>query len=51
MSEAIIKVEHLNKQFIVDKKPIQVLKDINLEVKKVNLSRSSATADVERAPC
>lgn len=34
MSEAIIKVEHLNKQFIVDKKPIQVLKDINLEVKK-----------------
>ena len=34
MSEAIIKVEHLNKQFIVDKKPIQVLKDINLEVQK-----------------
>ena len=34
MSEAIIKVEHLNKQFIVDKKPIQVLKDINFEVQK-----------------
>ena len=34
MSESIIRVEHLNKQFIVDKKPIQVLKDINLEVQK-----------------
>ena len=34
MSEAIIRVKHLNKQFIVDKKPIQVLKDINLEVRK-----------------
>ena len=34
MSEVIIRVEHLNKQFIVDKKPIQVLKDINLEVQK-----------------
>lgn len=34
MSEAIIRVEHLNKKFIVDKKPIQVLKDINLEVQK-----------------
>lgn len=32
--EPIIKVEHLNKQFIVDKQPIDVLHDINLQVKK-----------------
>ncbi len=32
--EPIIKVEHLNKQFIVDKQPIDVLRDINLKVKK-----------------
>lgn len=30
----IINVEHLNKQFIVDKQPIDVLHDINLQVKK-----------------
>ncbi|MGN0153672.1 MAG: ABC transporter ATP-binding protein [Lachnospiraceae bacterium] len=30
----IINVEHLNKQFLVDKQPIDVLKDINLQVKK-----------------
>lgn len=30
----IIKVEHLNKQFIVDKQPIDVLHNINLQVKK-----------------
>ena len=30
----IINIEHLNKQFIVDKQPIDVLKDINLQVKK-----------------
>ena len=32
--ECIIKIEHLNKQFLVDKKPIEVLRDINLEIKK-----------------
>ena len=32
--DCIIHVEHLNKQFIVDKQPIDVLKDINLQVKK-----------------
>lgn len=32
--ELIINVEHLNKQFIVDKQPIDVLRDINLQVKK-----------------
>lgn len=32
--EYIINVEHLNKQFIVDKQPIDVLHDINLQVKK-----------------
>lgn len=32
MSDPIIKVEHLNKQFIVDKKPMEILKDINLEI-------------------
>ena len=30
----IINVEHLNKNFIVDKQPMQVLKDINLQIKK-----------------
>lgn len=33
MNEPIIKVEHLNKQFIVDKQPMEVLRDINLEIK------------------
>lgn len=32
--EPIIKVEHLNKQFLVDKKPIEVLRNINLEIHK-----------------
>lgn len=30
--EKIIHVEHLNKQFLVDNKPMQILKDINLSV-------------------
>lgn len=34
MDDAIIKVEHLNKQFLVDKKPMEVLRDINLEIKQ-----------------
>lgn len=29
-----INIEHLNKQFLVDKQPIEVLRDINLQVKK-----------------
>ena len=33
-NEYIINVEHLNKQFLVDKQPIEVLSDINLQVKK-----------------
>ncbi len=33
-SEYIINIEHLNKQFLVDKQPIDVLKDINLQIKK-----------------
>lgn len=32
--EYIINVEKLNKQFIVDKQPMQVLRDINLHIKK-----------------
>lgn len=32
--EPIIKVEHLNKQFLVDKQPMEVLRDINLHIKK-----------------
>lgn len=32
--DAIIKVEHLNKYFLVDKEPMEVLRDINLEIKK-----------------
>lgn len=35
----IINVEHLNKQFVVDKQPMEVLRDINLQIKKVNLSQ------------
>lgn len=30
----IINIEHLNKKFLVDKKPIEVLRDINLQIKK-----------------
>ena len=30
----IINVEHLNKQFVVDKQPMEVLRDINLQIKK-----------------
>lgn len=30
----IINIEHLNKQFLVDKKPVKVLSDINLHIKK-----------------
>lgn len=32
MSDAIIKVEHLNKRFDVDKQSMEVLRDINLEI-------------------
>ena len=32
--EDIIKVTHLNKQFLVNKQPMEVLHDINLQVKK-----------------
>ena len=30
----IIKIEHLNKEFMVDKKPMKVLNDINLKIKE-----------------
>ena len=30
----VIRVEHLNKQFLVDKRPVEVLRDINLEIKE-----------------
>lgn len=33
-NETVINIEHLNKQFIVDKQSIDVLHDINLQVKK-----------------
>lgn len=33
-NEYIINVEHLNKQFLVDKQPIEVLRDMNLKIKK-----------------
>lgn len=33
-NDYIINIEHLNKQFLVDKQPVDVLKDINLHVKK-----------------
>lgn len=31
--DKIIKIHNLNKEFIVDKNPIRVLNDINLEIK------------------
>ncbi len=33
-TDAIINIAHLNKTFVVDKRPIQVLKDIDLRIKK-----------------
>ncbi len=30
----VINVEHLNKQFVVDKQPLEVLKDVTLQIKK-----------------
>lgn len=33
-TDYIINVEHLNKQFLVDRQPIDVLRDINLHIKK-----------------
>ena len=33
-NDYIINVEHLNKQFLVDKQPVEVLKDITLQVKR-----------------
>lgn len=32
--ENIIHVEHLNKQFIVDRQPMEILRDINLDIRK-----------------
>lgn len=34
ISEPIIKVAHLNKEFLVDRKPMKVLSDINLQIGK-----------------
>lgn len=34
LDKTIIKIEHLNKEFIVDKKPMKVLNDINLQIKQ-----------------
>lgn len=47
----IIEVTHLNKQFLVDKQPMEVLHDINLQVKKENSLPSWDTADAEKAHC
>lgn len=47
----IIKVTHLNKQFLVNRQPMEVLYDINLQVKKENSLPSWGTADVEKAHC
>lgn len=33
-NEVVLKVEHLNKRFVVDKQAIEVLRDINLEIYK-----------------
>lgn len=44
----IIEVTHLNKQFLVDKQPMEVLHDINLQVKKENSLPSWDTADAEK---
>lgn len=34
LDNTIIKVEHLNKEFFIDKKPMKVLNDINLNIQK-----------------
>lgn len=46
--EDIIKVTHLNKQFLVNKQPMEVLHDINLQVKKENSLPSWGTVDAEK---
>lgn len=44
----IIEVTHLNKQFLEDKQPMEVLHDISLQVKRENSLPSWGTADVEK---
>lgn len=34
MAEAVLKIEHLNKTFEVDKEKVEILKDINLEIEE-----------------
>ena len=46
--EDIIKVTHLNKQFLVNKQPMEVLHDINLQVKKGEFITSWGTVDAEK---
>ena len=40
-------INHLNKKFDVDKKQVEILKDINLTIKKVNLLLLWDTVAVE----
>lgn len=48
--ENIITVSHLNKEFVKDGTSFQVLKDIDLSVKKESLSQLWDTAAAERVP-
>ena len=47
----IIKIHNLNKEFVVDKNPIRVLNDINLEIKEGEFITIVVIRVVERAPC
>ena len=46
--EDIIKVTHLNKQFLVNKQPMEVLHDINLQVKKGEFITIVGHSDAEK---
>lgn len=49
--QAIIRIEHLNKQYIVDKKPVDVLRIYRLKSRKASLLRLWDTAAAEKAHC
>ena len=46
-----LSIQNVNKSFTVDGQKVDVLKDINLEVRKVNLLPLSVTVVVEKVPC
>ena len=48
---ALVKIVNLQRSFKVDSVTIEVLKGIDLEIKKARYSPSSAHPVLERAPC